>query len=463
MIKSDLLLDLRDSWKRERRNMRWQLLTTTGLALAALLFVPSLGQATDLETAVRSALDYQPRVRREVAFARAAEKRIDEAYSGYLPRLDLDVAVGPEVTNSPTTRALGFSSRTRLRKEATATLTQMLFDGLETQNLVASRRADARATSFDTNETAERVAVETVQTYLDVIRNDGFVSIAEANVAYHEQVTDLIRDRLQAGRGSEADVALAESRLFLAQATLEERRGDLRDARARFIEAVGEEPGGLDLPDDPAVPGSVDEAISTAMDMNPIIQASANRVGGRTADIAVADAAFMPRIDGELIGRASDDADGVKGEDVDFNARARLRWNLLNGFGDVARFRRAEHLAKAAEGSLGEERRRVREEVRVSWEALTTAQDRVPPLINHVGASERVLTGYQQQFDLGRRSLLDLLDVQNELFQAQTNLNDAEFALLVSRYDLLFTTGQLLPSLGVLVDDQLTTPNWVKD
>jgi len=134
--------------------MRWQLLTTTGLALAALLFVPSIGQATDLETAVRSALEYQPRVRREVAFARAAEKRIDEAYSGYLPRLDLDIAAGPEITNSPTTRALGLSSnsRTLLRKEGTATLTQMFFDGLETQNLVASRRADARATSFDTND-----------------------------------------------------------------------------------------------------------------------------------------------------------------------------------------------------------------------------------------------------------------------------------------------------------------------
>ena len=443
--------------------MRWQLLTTTGLALATLLSLPSFGQATDLETAVRAALDYQPRVRREVAFARAAEKRIDEAYSGYLPTLDLDIAIGGEITNSPTTRALGRSSRSLIRREATATLTQMIFDGLETQNLVASRRSDARASSFDTNETAERVAVETVQTYLDVLRNDGFVSIAEANVAYHEQVTDLIRGRLDAGRGSEADVALAESRLFLAQATLEERRGDLRDSRARFIEAVGEEPGSLDLPADPPIPGSVDDAISTAMDMNPIIEASAHRVAGRTSDIAVADAAFMPRVDAEVIGRAGNDLDGVDGSDVDLNARARVRWNLLNGFGDVARFRRAEHLATAAKGSLGEERRRIREEVRVAWEALTTAQDRVPPLISHVGASERVLSGYQQQFDVGRRSLLDLLDVQNELFQAQTNLNDAEFALLVSRYDVLFTTGQLLPTLGVLVDDQLTTPNWVKE
>ena len=451
--------------------MRWRVFTPAGLALTALMIAPGLpgiygadgARAADLESAVRSALDYQPRVAREVAFARAAEKRIDEAYSGYLPTIDLDVAAGGELTNSPTSRALGLGTRQLVRREATATLSQMVFDGLETQHLVASRRADARATSFDTSETAERVAVETVQVFLDVLRNQSFVSISEANVAYHEQVTDLIRGRLEAGRGSEADVALAESRLFLAQATLEERRGDLRDAQARYVESVGEEAAALELPNDPPVPTTIDDALSTAMDQNPIVNASAHRADGRAADIGVADAAFMPRIDIEVTGRTGADLDGVSGIDQDLNARARLRWNLLNGGGDRARYQRAEHLRDAAKGSLGEERRRVREEVRVAWESLTTAQDRVPPLLNHVSASERVLAGYQQQFDVGRRSLLDLLDVQNELFNAQTNLTDAEFALSVSRYDLLFTTGQLLPTLGVLVDDQLTTPNWVKD
>jgi len=462
MIISDLCSKLRGRTGRERRIMRWQLLLTTGLAAAALLCTPTVSQALDLETAVRSALDYQPRVRRDLATARAAEKRIDEAYAGYLPRVDFDLSAGWEVTDSPTTRALGFRGRNLFRKEATGTATQMLFDGLETQNLVASRRADARATSSDVGETAERAALETVQTYLDVLRNGDFVAIAEDNVAYHQQVGGLIRERLDAGRGSEADVSLAESRLFLAQATLEERRGELRDAEARFIEAVGAEAVGLELPDDPAVPASVDEAIAIAMEQNPIIKASAARVEGREADIGVADAAFMPRLDAEFIGRLADDVDGVTGRDQDFNARARLRYNLLNGGGDTARYRRFEQLAKAAQGSLGEERRRIREEVRVAWAALLTAQDRVGPLQQHTGASEAVLNGYRQQFDLGRRSLLDLLDVRNELFQAQTQLNDAEYALRVARFDLLFTTGMLLENLGILVDESLTTPNWVK-
>ncbi|MCG8523801.1 MAG: TolC family protein, partial [Pseudomonadales bacterium] len=145
--------------------------------------------------------------------------------------------------------------------------------------------------------------------------------------------------------------------------------------------------------------------------------------------------------------------------DNDLNARLRAQWNLFNGFGDLARERRATMEMHAAEGTLGDEARRVREETRIVWDALETARQRVVPLREHVGAQERTLAAYVGQFDVGRRSLLDLLDAQNELVQAQTSLADAEFDLAVAEYELIFVTGRLLDVLGILVlsdeDDHL--------
>ncbi|MGF1612248.1 MAG: TolC family outer membrane protein [Kiloniellales bacterium] len=441
--------------------MRVLTFTAVGLALAAAAFAASKAQATSLEEAVQSAIVFHPRIQRDEARERVAEQEIEVSYSRYLPRVDVDSAIGYEATHSPVTRSAGKGWRDFVRTDNRATLSQMIVDGGATPGLVAAARANHLATKGDLRETSELIAIDTVQLYLNLLRDQEFVRIAEENVAAHQGLNDRIRGLVEAGRGSDADIAQADSRLALARATLEDRRGGLREVIARYIETVGAEPGVLEPTRAPdyGEPATVDEAIAIAMENNPSVQATAARVTQAEHEIRVARASYYPRLDAEVFGSVNKNQDGTPGYDSDLNARLRGQWNIFNGFGDVARARRAEMQRNAQQGTLGDEARRVREETRIVWEALQTQRERVVPLREHLSAQERTLQSYLGQFDVGRRSLLDLLDSQNEAFQARTQLADAEFDLAVAEYELIFVTGRLLNTLGVVVlseeDDHL--------
>jgi len=450
------------AFERDRKTMRLSKLTSAGLALAAFSVAPLSSQAMTLEEAVNSTMIFHPQIQRDEALERAADQNIEESYARYLPRVDLDASTGPQVTNSPVTRGAGNEGILEWRSDSLARFTQMIMDGGATPSLVAAARASRRGATGDLQETAELVAIDAVQFYLDVLRNQDFVRLTEENVVAHQELVDLVSGLVQAGRGSEADNAQAGSRLALASATLEDRRGQLREVVARFTETVGEEPSDLAMPvvPDYGEPATLDEAIAIAMEMNPSVIATAARVDQTEHEVGEFEAAYYPRLDVEVFGGVNKDQDGVRGYDSDLNLRARAQMNLFNGFGDLARVRRAEMLHNAAKGTLGDESRRVREETRTVWYSLVTARDRVVPLREHASTQQRVLDSYRGQFDVGRRTLLDLLDAQNEYYQAQTTLVDAEFNVIVAQYELIFVTGRLLDVLGVVVmsdeDDHLT-------
>ncbi|MCG8360507.1 MAG: TolC family outer membrane protein [Kiloniellales bacterium] len=416
-----------------------------------------------LEEAVNAAIIFHPQIQRDEALERVADQEIEEAYSRYLPTVDLDVALGREITSTPVTRQAGNGGTVgNFVLDANGVARQMIVDGGATPGSVAAARANRRGATGDLRETSELIAIDAVQLYLNVQRDREFVALAEDNVREHEDLVDQVEGLVAAGRGSEADTAQANSRLALAQSTLEELRGTLRESESRFIETVGQEPGDLEpvaLPGDYVEPATLDETIALAMEGNPSVQASSARVAQTKHEIRVARANFYPRVDVEAFSGWRENQSGVDGTDADLNLRARGRWNVFNGFGDVARERQAEQLHNAAIGTFDDERRRIREETRVVWDSLETARAQVPPLTQHVEAQRRVREAYRGQFDVGRRTLLDLLDSQNELFQAELQLTDAEFNVDVSEYELIFVTGRLLKTLGIVVpsdeDDHL--------
>lgn len=439
--------------------MRSYLLTTAAMALAAMAAMSSSARALTLEEAVQQAIVFHPRIQRDEALEQVAQRNIEVAYSGYLPRVDIDSALGVEATNSPTTRTATGGWRDFVRYDNEIRLTQLLLDGGATPGAVAASRSAQRAATADLRETSELIAIDSVQLYLNVLRDRTFVAIAEDNVAAHEEITERIRGLAQAGRGADADVAQAESRLALARSTLETNRGGLREVVARYTETVGIAPADLEPASvssltDYSEPASVDEAIAIAMGSNPSVIASAERVEQAEHEIRIARAEYYPTFSAEVFGTHNDNVDGTPGKSSDANARVRAEWNVFNGFGDLARTRREEQERNAAEGTFNDEARRVREETRIVWDDLVTARDRVVPVREHVAAQERVLLSYQNQFDVGRRSLLDLLDAQNELFNAKVELADSEFAVDVAEYELIFTTGRLLDLLGVVVPSE---------
>ena len=199
----------------------------------------------------------------------------------------------------------------------------------------------------------------------------------------------------------------------------------------------------------PAVPESQEAAAAEAIVNSPTVLIATADIDVAEAELRGSRAGNYPRFDLELGAAANDNLDGVKGGDVEAQALLVVRYNLFRGGADVAREREAFARLREAREGLRQVQRDAAEEARIAYNALQTAQARLEALRAAVEAQRATRDVYAQQFDLGQRSLLDLLDAENELFVARSNLVTAQFTEIFGVYRVLAVTGDLLMTLDI--------------
>jgi adhesin transport system outer membrane protein len=218
-------------------------------------------------------------------------------------------------------------------------------------------------------------------------------------------------------------------------------------------------PTSLSDPESPAglIPASVEEAINTAINNPPTLK-SAN-ADGESAHFQhdTALAPFFPRLDFEVGARQDNNIDAVRGSDRDFQAMLRLRYNLYNGGRDQARREETAALINQAAEIRNNTHRQVEESTRLSWNALQTVRNQMAYFETYADAAEKTRDAYQQQFSLGQRTLLDLLDSENEMFRSRISLIEAQYDERYAMYRILNSMGLLLESLEVQAPDASTT------
>ena len=343
-----------------------------------------------------------------------------------------------------------------LRTDVRISLVQRVFDGFDTIRRTRSAEHVATSTGFDVRFAADEVDVRVAQAYLNVLREREIIDLGVENVDKHRDVLQNVTERFDIGAGSDVDVSQAESRLALAESRLLEQRSNLRIAEIDYLEAVGEMPGDLDLPGNPtdAMPASVDDGFNTALANNPELLSATAIVDSRKEDISVAKAPFWPQINIELSHTWDEDADPTnRGIGNVTEALLRVRYNLYSGGADLARTERAMNRASRTMLREAEIRRLVEEQIRTDYNELSVARDQVPVVETRMMATTKVRDGYEEQFELGLRSLLDVLDLENELFDTRVSLVEAEYRYAFAHYRLLTTTGMLLSTLGVAVPE----------
>ena len=218
-----------------------------------------------------------------------------------------------------------------------------------------------------------------------------------------------------------------------------------------YIAVVGMPPEALQEPvvPYPAVPESQEAAAAQAVVDSPTVLIAGADIDVAEAELRGSRAGNYPRFDLELGAGANRNIDGVEGGGIDAQALLVARYNLFRGGADVAREREAFARVREARQALRQVQRDAAEEARVAYNALQTAQARVEALRAAVEAQRATRDVYAQQFDLGQRSLLDLLDAENELFIARSNLVTAQFTEIFGVYRVLAVTGELLMVLDI--------------
>ena len=422
-----------------------------------LLTTPSLLSATSLEDSIFMALETNPDVGVVQADRRAIDQELRQARALYLPSVDLRAAAGPQYTNSQATRgratrpAGGDASSTLVRMESQLTLTQMLFDGYATTSEVERQLARTDSAAYRVDETAEFIALDAIEAHLDVLRNQILIDQARENLLAHQDIMGRVRQGEQQGGGSIADVRQTEARLAAAGNILATSIGNLRDAKARYMRVTGNPARELENMPPPlfALPEGPETAAAKAATSSPTVRIAKADIDIAKAELKGSRAAYYPRFDLELGAAANRQIDGIVGSDVQAEALLVMRYNLFRGGGDIAREREAFSRVNLSHQSLRKARNEAEEQARLSFNALTTSRSRVETLIAQRRANAATRDAYAEQFDLGRRSLLDLLDAENEYYLARSGLTTAEFTERFAVYRVLAIVGDLLQTFDI--------------
>jgi adhesin transport system outer membrane protein len=424
----------------------------TGIAMAVGSGVSAV-QAETLIDSIRSALDFHPAIRSDMARRDSAAQRVKVERGALFPSVTLDGNTGYGYTNENS-----FSRITGDREYDSIwlhrigiTIEQLLFDGGKTINLVRSARLLSQAAEGRIDVARQNVALQAIAAYIDVRRNRELVGIAEANVQQHRRILGSVSRLAQRGRARGSDRSQAQARLSTAEANLESLRGQLEDAKARYRETVGRDaPGNLE---EPPLPGEVtnvnlQESLTTAEQNNPEVGVARNQVSSRKHAYDATRGLFLPEI--KLRGTASRvNDDTLDGTDNRIAVLVVATWNLYRGGSDIARRREARANLWALRNEEADTRRVVRERVRQAYASIVALRTRIGPLQTRVRSNRSVVAAYDRQFGLGQRSLLDLLDVQNDLFLSQAALANAQHTLVFNYFALLQGTGELLQILGI--------------
>jgi adhesin transport system outer membrane protein len=254
------------------------------------------------------------------------------------------------------------------------------------------------------------------------------------------------------GRG--VDLEQAGARLALAESNLTSESANLHDVTARFQRVVGMSPvAGLAfsplVADGMAATGN--DAVAAALATSPAISAAIENLRAARAAASASEGAYQPRVEARVRGGGGHNFEGVVDQRRDAKAEVVLAWNLFNGGADQARVRQGANLLNQAADLRDRVCRDTRQNVSIAYSDVKKLAEQLLALDRNVLAIEKARDAYRQQFDIGQRSLLDLLNSENELYTARRAYADAQFDLSISHGRYLASTQRLTRQLGLNV------------
>lgn len=382
----------------------------------------------------------------------AREKEVTQAKAGYLPTLGFVAGAGVEKYQEP-------QSEDFTPKELQLSLRQNIFAGFSTMHEVKRQKLRVESMSFTQKATAENLALKTSKVYLDVLRNQDLKKLAEENLTIHQRIADQIKLRSTSGVGSLVDIDQAQGRVSLAQSNLVVAQTNLTDALTSYYAVVGQQPSNLVRPAEQGkkLPANLEEAEKLALENHPTLKSAGSDLFAREEQQKVAKSPFMPSLDAEVDQNWNDEVDGIDGKQQNTIAMLKLRFNFFNGLKDYGRHAETQHLVSEAREIRNSTIRQVKESIRLSWMAYQSTLDRNNFVTQRVKSAQAAANSFTKQFELGKRTLLDVLDTEAEAITAKRDLINLEYDSLYAQYRILNGTGGLVSSLGLDISKQ-TTP-----
>lgn len=330
-------------------------------------------------------------------------------------------------------------------------LKQLIFDGFATSNEVKRLGHASRTRYFELQSTIQNTTLEFMRAYIDILRYKELSDYAKENYVAHKQLFDRIQERVNAGVARKVDLEQATGRLALAEANLLTEMTNLHDVTARLQRIYGElPPETLEVPTfyNAGVEATAVDALKVAYKQNPDLLSTIEDIQASKDEIKVREARYYPRLDLEVrknLGTSPDGRNSISAADV---LQITMDFNLFNGFTDQNQIKQAAQKINNSQDLRDKSCVDTRQLLVIAYNDILQLKEQLIYRTQHKNSIENAREAYRKQFDIGQRTLLDLLDTENEYFQARRTLANAEYDIQTAYARVYATQGELLNRIG---------------
>jgi outer membrane protein len=409
------------------------------LALGVMAATPAGAQT--LEEALATAYVSNPTLQSARAQLRATDELVPQALSNWRPTVQADGSVGPAWEDTPSQGSGSFPVGT-----AGLSVTQPLYRGgsssaqlSQAENLVRAGRAQLAAAE-------QQVLLDSVTAYVDVLAAQALLQLNINNEQVLAEQLRATRERFDVGEVTKTDVSQAESRLAGATAGRIQAEGNLTSFRAIYRQQIGEMPGNLVVPKSlPSnLPANEEETVAQS-ENNPNLQTAvyAERAAEDGTDVVFGELLPTVSLDGEVLAQQDLSGNEFNTDQNSAQLLARITIPLYQAGSVESRVRESKQTAAQRRRQVDEQRRLAEQQATTAWRALETAQAQIKSFQAQVEATQTALEGVEQEQSVGLRTVLDVLDAQQEVLNAQTSLVQSRRDEVIAAYTVLFAVGRL--------------------
>jgi adhesin transport system outer membrane protein len=424
-----------------------KLLTLAGLLVGNMLSVSTV-QALSLEQVVEHTLKTNPELLSSRQQLLSRESQIRGAKAGFLPSLDLELGIGRESTESPAT---GGDEVELTRTESALRLRQLVYDGSATASEVDRQKARYNSQLFETVAQEETIAFRVSEVYVNALRQSELLQLLGSSLDIHQNIYDQMSLRADAGVGSRSDLDQIAARLALAKSNYIVGQNNLQDAVSNFYGVVGylPESSTMTRPSPMTLTDKLESSLQIAFDNNPQLKSADADIDAARAQYRASKSSFYPTLSLEGDRTYNEDIDGVEGVNEDWVIALRLRYNIYRGGGDSARKSQTADLIGEAQEIRATTKRQVEEGLRLSWSAFDFTSQQIEFLTSYVESVVATREAYLKQFKIGKRSLLDLLNTENEVLDAKSSYLNTDYDRMLAQLRVVRAEGNLTSRLGI--------------
>lgn len=433
----------------------YKMLAVTAFALLSTLYVARVQAEpvhaeplVTLKQMVEKVVSANPEIQaRYHAYVGAGYER-DVVKGGFLPKVDVQSTYRNQENINNARNLNGLEIPTWNNE---LVLRQLIFDGFATANEVNRLNHAKRVRYYELQSAMQNTTLEFMRSYIDTLRFRQLAEYAKSNYVTHKQLYDRIKERVDAGVARRVDLEQASGRLALAEANLLTEMTNLHDVTARIQRLLGElPPATLEQADfySAGVEATPAEALRVAYLKNPDLLSTIEDIQATKDEIKTKEARYLPRVDLQArknLGTSSDGRNSTNAADV---LEVTMSFNLFNGFSDQASVSQSIEKMNTANDVRDKACVDTRQLVTIAYNDIRQLKEQLDYRERHKKAIESAREAYRKQFEIGQRTLLDLLDTENEYFQARRSYSNTDYDIQAAYARLYGSQGELLNRIG---------------